>query len=123
MSRSRKKHPSCSVVCYFSNKRSRTRANKKMRRYNKKIIDSLFDRGMESILSIDDGEKFKILREVSDTYDFDSDGLPGVYDPHQLMIDWTKGIPHQSRGMVEKTTLARELKNRNFKFIQNYYCK
>lgn len=123
MSRSRKKHPSCSIVCYFSNKKCRTIANKKMRRYNKTIINSLLGRGIESILSIDNGECFKILREVSNTYDFDSDGLPGVYDPHQLLTDWTKSDSWKNYSTGEKTTLAREVRNRNYKFIKNYYYK
>lgn len=63
MSRSYKKHP---YIKYGgdSDKKYRTIANKKLRRVNKlKLIQDPED------------ENFKILREVSDTWEFPSDGL------------------------------------------------
>lgn len=69
MSRSRKK-PYASWVCYFSNKRDKRLANQAFRAKNKHIIKKL-------IKDIDSEHNFyHRTREVSDTYDFASDGLP-----------------------------------------------
>ncbi len=62
MGKSKKKHP---YIKYGgdSDKKSRTIANRKLRRANKlKLIQ-------------DPDGTFKILREVSDTWEFSSDGL------------------------------------------------
>lgn len=62
MSRSTRKNPILKHKNSISNKIERQRANKKLRRANHIILDV--------------GEEyFKLLREVSDTYAFPSDGL------------------------------------------------
>lgn len=62
MSRSYKKPYAC-WVCYFSNKKDKKIANKKFRRINK-------------VFTRVDPEKLKHrLREVSNVWDFSSDGL------------------------------------------------
>jgi hypothetical protein len=62
MSRSRKKPYDC-YVCYFSNKKDKQIANRKFRRINKIYVKV-------------NPDKLKYhLKEVSDTYDFASDGL------------------------------------------------
>lgn len=57
-------------VCYFSNKKSRTLANQKFRTINKKIL-----RKYLSDPNITDDEFLYRLRECSNVWDFDSDGL------------------------------------------------
>lgn len=63
MGKSRKKHPH---IKYFgdSDKKSRTIANRKLRKINKQRLKQDPESG-----------EFKLLREVSDTWDFASDGL------------------------------------------------
>lgn len=63
MSRSIAKHPKISWVCYFSNKKDKRLANRLFRRVNKLRVKL----GLEPMHS---------LKECSDTYNFDSDGLP-----------------------------------------------
>ena len=63
MSRSYKKSPCVSYVCYFSNKQC------------KKIAHKLF-RARERHGIINDKYLPFRLKEVSDVWDFDSDGLP-----------------------------------------------
>lgn len=63
MSRSRAKHPKISWVCYFSNKKDKRITNRLFRRINKLKIKL----GLEPMYN---------LKECSDTYNFDSDGLP-----------------------------------------------
>lgn len=107
------------MVCYFSNKKSRTRANKKMRRYNKTVLDSLLNEG-----DLEDGKYFKKLREVSNTYDFDSDGLPRVYSLHQPIVDWTdKNYTWGKRGKLKLTSLAEAIRNHHYKLYKNYVNK
>lgn len=62
MSRSRKKPYAC-WVCYFSNKKDKRISNRKFRRFNK-------------VFSRIDPEKLKYkLKEVSNVWNFSSDGL------------------------------------------------
>ena len=73
---------------------------------------------------LDDGDCFKKLREVSNTYDFDSDGLPGVYSLHQPLVDWTaKNYTWGKRGISRLTSLAEAIRNKNFKFYRAYINK
>lgn len=76
MSKSFKKRP---YIKYGgdSDKKSRTIANKKLRKINKQILK----RDPES------GE-FKLLREVSDTWDFASDGL--AYYSKNCKKEWLR---------------------------------
>lgn len=81
MSRSFKKHPFKSSVCYFSNKEDKVLANRSFRRISKKKLRQ----GEEPLHS---------LKEVSDTWCFDSDGLP-YYHPkkyynHLLQMGYTQ---------------------------------
>lgn len=64
MSRSRKKHPYIKICGGDSDKKARTIANRKLRRLNKVKLH----------LDLTDGV-YKVLREVSDTWNFPSDGL------------------------------------------------
>lgn len=73
MGRSHVHHPKLSWVCYSSNKKDKRLANRRFRRVNKHILTQ--DILEEKML-------FKKIREVSDTYDFNSDGLP-----HYLSMD------------------------------------
>lgn len=75
------------------------------------------------IYTLDDADCFKKLREVSDTYDFDSDGLPGVYDIHQKIYDWTQDGHYYNRGSLKKTTLAEAIRNHHYKLYKNYFNK
>lgn len=63
MGKSIAKHPKISWVCYFSNKKDKRIANRLFRRISKYKIKS----GKEPLYD---------LKECSDTYNFDSDGLP-----------------------------------------------
>jgi hypothetical protein len=76
MSRSYKKHP---YIKYGgdSDKKYRTIANKKLRRVNK----------LKLIQDPEDGN-FKILREVSDTWEFPSDGL--AYYTKNCKKEWLR---------------------------------
>ena len=76
MSRSYKKHP---YIKYGgdSDKKYRTIANKKLRRVNK----------LKLIQDPEDGN-FKILREVSDTWEFPSDGL--AYYKKKKKKEWLR---------------------------------
>ena len=69
MSRSFKKHPFKVSVCYFSNKEDKILANKLFRRISKKKLKQ----GEEPLHS---------LKEISDTWNFDSDGL-AYYHPKE----------------------------------------
>lgn len=63
MSRSTRKHPCCKI-CGNSNKKSKNFANRRFRRIEKRLIyRSQYDRLPE------------LLREVSNVYNFASDGL------------------------------------------------
>ena len=76
MSRSYKKSPH---LKYFgkSDKKSRTIANKKLRKINKlKLIQD------------PEGGDFKVLREVSDTWNFASDGL--AYYTKNCKKEWLR---------------------------------
>ena len=69
MSRSFKKHPFSAICHYKSNKKSKTLANKKFRKLSK--------------LRLINGKYLpKYLREVSNGYLFDSDGLPFYKGKH-----------------------------------------
>ena len=69
MSRSFKKHPFSAICNYKSNKKSKTLANKKFRKLSK--------------LCLINGKYLpKYLREVSNVYLFDSDGLPFYKGKH-----------------------------------------
>ena len=63
MSRSKAKHTKISWICYFSNKKDKRIANRLFRRLSK----SKLKQGKDPLYR---------LRECSDTYNFDSDGLP-----------------------------------------------
>ena len=63
MSRSKAKHPKISWICYFSNKKDKRIANRLFRRLSK----SKLKQGKDPLYR---------LRECSNTYNFDSDGLP-----------------------------------------------
>lgn len=69
MSRSFKKNPFQAVCCYISNKKDKTIANRLFRRKSKRNLKV----GKELPYSI---------REVSDTYNFSSDGLPTYVGKH-----------------------------------------
>ena len=76
MSRSYKKNPH---IKYFgsSDKKSRTIANRKLRKINKlKLIQD------------PEGGDFKVLREVSDTWNFASDGL--AYYTKNCKKEWLR---------------------------------
>jgi hypothetical protein len=81
MSRSFKKHPFMAVACYFSNKEDKILANRLFRRISKKKLKQ----GEEPLHS---------LKEVSDTWNFDSDGLayyhPKEYYNHLLELGYTQ---------------------------------
>lgn len=62
MSRSFKKNPFIAVACYSSNKKDKTTANRKFRKISKQRLKN-------------DRELPYSIREVSDTYNFSSDGL------------------------------------------------
>lgn len=66
MSRSRRKHKNFKISGNTSNKKSRSRANRVFRRVNKIILKT-------------GGEFFKLIREVSDVWDWPSDGLADFY--------------------------------------------
>lgn len=69
MSRSFKKNPFSAICHYKSNKKSKTLANKKFRKLSK--------------LRLINGKYLpKYVREVSDVYLFDSDGLPFYKGKH-----------------------------------------
>lgn len=63
MSRSKAKHPKISWVCYFSNKKDKRIANRLFRRISKFLMRQ-------------NKEPLHSLKECSNTYNFDSDGLP-----------------------------------------------
>lgn len=87
MSRSYKKscndkYAFCPIACYFSNKKDKRYANRKFRRKSKNNVNS--------VLYLMDIEKYKDiykLKEISDVWDFSSDGLCRciLYDNN-----WTK---------------------------------
>ena len=81
MSRIYKKHPFTTICCYFSNKKDKTIANRLFRRISKKKIKE----GKDPLYS---------LRECSNTYNFDSDGLafyfPKKYYNYLLEIGHTQ---------------------------------
>lgn len=80
MARSKKKNPFWSDVCYFSNKKSRTFANQCLRTETKRTLKKIMD-GEDP-----DTIEFKQLREVSDVWNFDSDGLPWYHDLKKELI-------------------------------------
>lgn len=69
MSRSFKKHPFSAICSYKSNKKSKTLANKKFRKLSRLRLTK---------------DKYlpKHVREVSNVYLFDSDGLPFYQGKH-----------------------------------------
>lgn len=81
MSRSYKKHPFISFACHVSNKEDKVSANRLFRRISKKKLKQ----GEDPLHS---------LKEISDVWDFDSDGLP-YYHPkeyynHLLELGYTQ---------------------------------
>lgn len=147
MSRSFKKHPSCGYVCYFSNKEDKRIANRKLRRNNKQIIQSnmsytkefypdgpdMFDEfnnplwydwweqwPIEEYIGHSD---FKKLREVSDTWSFDSDGLPGTTAEYQLV--WDNSYPYEGgNGQFHpKTTIAEARRKHNWQTLKHFIRK
>lgn len=76
MSRSYKKHPHIKIAGN-SDKKSRTVANKKLRRANKLRLKRDPETGI-----------FRTLREVSDTWDFPSDGL--AYYTQNCKKEWLR---------------------------------
>ena len=144
MSRSYKKHPSINYVCYFSNKKDKRIANRRLRRSNKQIIQSnmsyskdfypdgpdMFDELFINPLWYDWWEQwpieenlghsdFKKLREVSDTYNFASDGLPFVLDEHQRLTDFTRG----TLGNRPETSIAEARREHNWEFLKQFIGK
>ncbi len=77
MSRSYKKHPHIKWFGGDSDKKSRTIANKKLRRAKKLRLKRDPETGI-----------FKTLREVSDTWDFPSDGL--AYYTQNCKKEWLR---------------------------------
>lgn len=67
MSRSKIHHPKVSHVCYFSNKKDKRIANRLLRRSNKQLLSQDL---------LEEKRCLRTLREISDVYDFKSDGLP-----------------------------------------------
>lgn len=78
MSRSKRKHPKFKCADSISNKRAKSKANRKFRRINKIILQK--------------GEDFfKLIREVSNVWaDFPSDGLADHYLPNASKKDMSK---------------------------------
>ena len=76
MSKSYIKYPVMSYVDYNSNKFARSFANRSLRRINKSKLQK-------------EQETFEpsLLREVSDTWDFPSDGLP-MYINRKTVFTW-----------------------------------
>lgn len=75
MSRSYKKSGNnkygfCCWACYFSNKKDKRLANRKFRTISKRWIKK-----MKSFNDIDDSNNVYKLKEVSNTWNFSSDGL------------------------------------------------
>lgn len=129
MSRSYKKHPSINWVCYFSNKKDKQQANRKLRRSNKQVIQSLsngrtyLEDGLDgdwweypSVVQLDGAKMFKILREVSDTYNFASDGLPHPLAEYEKLTDFTKNNR-------PKTSIAEARREHNYKFLKQFISK
>ena len=73
MSRSYKKNPFIAICKYKSNKWCKVKANKKFRRINKLKLAT-------------EKEPLKSIREVSDVWDFTSDGLASDIEKH--CYDW-----------------------------------
>lgn len=69
MSRSFKKNPFAAICKYKSNKWDKIKANKKFRRLNKLRL-------------VAEKEPLKSIREVSNVYLFDSDGLSFYHNKH-----------------------------------------
>ena len=81
MSRSFKKHPFTAVCCYFSNKKDKIIANRLFRRISKQRLKL-------------DKDPLYSLKECSDTWNFESDGLasyhPKSYYNHLLERGYTE---------------------------------
>lgn len=91
MSRSRKK-PYQAWACYFSNKKDKTIANRTLRRKNKHRLKK-------------DKPLLHHVREVSDTWNFDSDGL-AVYRGKDL--EFYKELLGEEEGVKEFNKLFRK---------------
>lgn len=144
MSRSYKKHPSCGYICYFSNKKDKQKANRKLRKINKQIIKSLsngrtyiedtdeFNPNIPlynhdwweypSVCQLDEADYFKTLREISDVWDFSSDGLPGTISEYQYI--WDNSVLYEGSYVFHpKTTIAEARRNHNWKTLKYFISK
>lgn len=137
MSRSYKKHPSINYVCYFSNKEDKKQANRKMRRVNKQIIKDNMSYSKE--LDFDDwgdgwyyypielhldNSDFKKLREVSNTYNFASDGLPGVVNEYALIRDFSDpNYTWMNRNNYPITSIDEARREHNWALLKHYIGK
>lgn len=145
MSRSYKKHPSINYVCYFSNKKDKRIANRRLRRFNKQVIQSLsngrtyFEDGDEftdldewahdwweypSVCQLDEAEHFKILREVSNTYNFASDGLSRIINEYTLIRDFSDpNYTWMNRNNYPITSINEARREHNWALLKHYIGK
>lgn len=89
MSRSVKR-PFASYVCYFSNKKDKRRANRTFRRFNKILLKA----DPEKLLSK--------LKEVSDVWNFSSDGLAYYVGNSELLKSEDPGDQEIFRKWIQK---------------------
>lgn len=102
MGKSLKKHPSGTFVVYnHSNKKDKRLANRKLRRVNKVILKT--NRGC-----------FKKMREVSNVWNFNSDGLPGTFSDQNPIYDWHRHC---------YTTIAEARREKNYPILRAYLMK
>lgn len=87
MSRSFKKNPFCAVACHSSNKKDKTTANRKFRKASKQKLKTNMDLPHS-------------VREVSNTYNFSSDGL--AYYHSRKDFDTLEQYGYDPEEMYEK---------------------
>lgn len=94
MSRSYKKHPYICCACYKSNKRDKTLANRIFRHRTLQNIRS----GKEPLYS---------LKQVSDTYNFPSDGLAYYYPRHRWNSLLRRGFTEEEINMFYRHAINK----------------
>lgn len=121
MSRSYKKHPSINYVCYSSNKKDKRIANRRLRRFNKQVIQSLSNG--RTYLE-DETEHFKILREVSNTYNFASDGLSRIINEYALIRDFSNpNYTWMNRDNYPITSINEARREHNWALLKHFIGK
>lgn len=121
MSRSYKKHPSINCVCYSSNKKDKRIANRRLRRFNKQVIQSLSNG--RTYLE-DETEYFKILREVSNTYNFASDGLSRIINEYALIRDFSDpNYTWMNRNNYPITSINEARREHNWALLKRFIGK